>query len=168
MIGMAALPKGFVAACALFALLLANAAVFAHYRRVEIGWKLTSAASHGDLAAVQYCVAAWPRVDLDRTPNGEFGYGEPPLIAAAWNGRDDVIQLLLDHGANIDRRDSCGNTALNAALNHRHDSTAQLLLSRGANPNIAGEGTPLSNAAGNTPMVELLKSHGATRYPHQP
>lgn len=139
--------------------------VFACNRHVQLGWELTSAASHGDLVAVQRCVAAWPRVDLDRTPNGEYGYGEPPLIAAAWNGHDDVIRLLLDHGAKIDRRDSSGNTALNAALLHGHDSTAQLLLARGANPNIGGEGTPSGNARdrGNTSMVELLKSHGATR-----
>jgi ankyrin repeat protein len=139
---------------------------FAHYRRGQLQWELSSAARQGNLAVVERCVASG--AEIDKAPISDAGGGSPALVAAAWDGHDDVIQFLLDHGASIDRRDSCDNTALNAALLHGHDSTARLLLSRGANPNIAGEGTPLSNAERNAPMVELLKSHGATRYPHHP
>jgi hypothetical protein len=129
--------------------------------RSEIQWKLTAAASAGDVAEVKRWIA-WG-VSIDTAPDSAAGGGEPALIAAAWKGHDAVIQLLLDRGGNINRRDSCGNTALNAAVLRGHLSTVQLLLTRGANPNIRGEGAPLQNAkeAKRIEIVRLLESHGA-------
>lgn len=128
-------------------------------------WDLSRAAWDGNLSGVKRCVAAGVTIDATPVSDGGANSGEPALIAAAWGGHDDVILFLLDHGANINRRDSCSNTALNAAAIRGHMSTAQLLLSRGADPNIAGEGSPLWNAdsRGDTELIQLLKSHGATK-----
>jgi ankyrin repeat protein len=144
-------------------MLVAITCVINVFIRQNRQWELSRAAQDGDLSAVKRCVAAG--VTIDATPDDGANFGEPALIAAAWGSHDDVILFLLDHGASINRRDSCGNTALNAAAIRGHTSTAQLLLSRGADPNIRGEGSPLGNADSrdNTQLAQLLKSHGATQ-----
>lgn len=56
------------------------------------------------------------------------------LHAAAERGLDEIITMLLDHGANVDA--ICHNgSALGIAIGHGHPSTAELLLQRGADPN---------------------------------
>ena len=124
-------------------------------------WELSRAAAAGDLATVKRLVEAG--VSVNAAPTSEAGGGSPAFVATAWGGHDKVISFLLDHGAHIDRRDSTGNTALNAAAMRGHLSTAKLLLSRGANPNIGGEGRPLWNAHArdDAKMADLLKAHGA-------
>lgn len=64
--------------------------------------------------------------------------GDPPLILAARNGSIGVIRQLLDAGAIIDARSSTRlETALYCAILHSHEEAALLLLSAGANPNLA-------------------------------
>lgn len=104
-------------------------------------WELTKAASSGDLPTVIRCVKAG--ASIDREPDSPAGGGEPALVAAAWDGHDEVIRFLLDHGARINVTDSGGNTALMAAANRGRISTVGLLLSRGADPNIRGEAIPI-------------------------
>ena len=100
---------------------------------------------------------------LDATPGDQNVSGQPALLAAAEEGHDDVVRFFLDHGAEVNRRDSCNNTALNIAAIRGHFSTIELLLSRAADPNIRGEGSPLWHAKerNDTRMIEILKSHGA-------
>jgi len=124
-------------------------------------YALTQAAHDGDLIAVERLFASGAK--LDATPVDQNHFGEPALLEAASEGHDDIILFFLDHGANINTTDNCRNTALNCAVIKGHPSIVQLLLSRGADPNIWGEGYPLWNAKerGDLRMIELLEAHGA-------
>jgi len=130
-------------------------------QRQQRPWKLSNAAMEGDLFTVERCVTAG--VDINAEPQSEAGGGMPALIAAASGDHNDIVRFLLDHGADINRRDSTGNTALNHAAIHGNLPLVEFLLSRGADPNLPGEGYPLWNAnnRGDPRMIELLKSHGA-------
>lgn len=101
--------------------------------------------------------------------------GLPILIDAAQSDRDDIVRLLLEHGADVDARDNSYRqwTALHYAADYRALATVKVLLAHGANVHArdgSGE-TPLFEAvrrdeseAGYPPgqsCVALLLDHGA-------
>lgn len=60
-------------------------------------------------------------------------FGVPAVVQAARNDRCDVIERLLDHGADVDARDDhAGMTALAAAVEQANLRTVACLLRRGA------------------------------------
>lgn len=90
------------------------------------------------------------------------------LLELARNGVDykDIIRFLLKSGADIDSRDSEGNTPLHIAIIGGHRVLARQLITRSADVNIknsAGK-TPLQLAieSGNETIIKLLKQYGAT------
>ena len=60
------------------------------------------------------------------------------LHMAARRGNVDVIAALLDGGADIEARDSAGDTPLRRAVNCNKVEAAKLLLARGADPHSKG------------------------------
>ena len=100
--------------------------------------------------------------------NVHFGSGAPlttPLVEAAYFGHKDLAKLLLDRGADPNKRNSNGSTPLHFAASCDHTELVRLLLDRGAMPsptNGSGE-TPLHFAAwhGNREVVRLLLDRGA-------
>jgi ankyrin repeat protein len=66
---------------------------------------------------------------------GELNLNEP-LSWAAHNGCNDSILVLLLNGADINNKDSQGNTALHWAAYNNHGETVQLLLAHGADERI--------------------------------
>src|SRR5258706_10772560 len=59
------------------------------------------------------------RAFLDRNPgavNAPNDVGQPPLIAAVYSGRLDMVQLLLQHRADLRTRATDGATALHYAV----------------------------------------------------
>jgi ankyrin repeat protein len=91
--------------------------------------------------------------------------GGTPLHRAAWDGRLEVGQSLLDRGANINSRNNSGNTPLSYAVINKHVEFVRMLLERGAvidGQDIYGN-TPLHRAAQGvcTQAVQLLLEHGA-------
>src|SRR5437763_1666918 len=92
--------------------------------------------------------------------------GRTPLVYAAspsTSQSDEMVLLLLAHGANVRAVDVHGTSVLNVAASGGR-STVQLLLDHGADVNLAGtDGSPLTSAAsaGNLDVVSLLLDRGA-------
>lgn len=98
--------------------------------------------------------------------------GTIPLHCAAFNGRKEIIQLLLENGTTVNQPDNRGHTPLYWAVRNDwaagsdHEAIVRLLLENGAtanHPTNDGE-TPLRWAAinGHEAVVQLLLEHGAT------
>ncbi|KAK0378340.1 hypothetical protein CLIM01_04306 [Colletotrichum limetticola] len=82
--------------------------------------------------------------DFTQTTTSRMGFF---LSAAARRGYDDICPFLIDHGAEINVVDDTGYShEATPLLNARHClSTFELLLSRGADPNLHRDHTPLCN-----------------------
>ena len=91
--------------------------------------------------------------------------GGTPLNRAAWDGRLEVGQCLLDRGANIDARDQDCHTPLMHALLEGHVEFARMLLERGAAIDaqdlIGQTAFHFAIKYGHTQAVPLLLEHGA-------
>ena len=106
---------------------------------------LFNAAMHGHARATQALLKAG--ADVEATAPGSriksfpvftSGYvdveGVTPLLAAAENGHFDVVRLLVEAGADVDRADSSGFTPLMGASRAGDTAMAKFLLERGARP----------------------------------
>jgi ankyrin repeat protein len=89
------------------------------------------------------------------------------LPPAAWDGRADLVDLLLTHGASLDRARDGARPLLNELIRWGQFGPARLLLARGASANVADPRgwTALHHAVsrGNARMVEDLIRAGADR-----
>jgi hypothetical protein len=102
-------------------------------------------------------------------PQGESGW--TPLISAAYLGDVEMVEVLLNYGADIQAQTIFGRTALHWAAGSHHFSdpeVVRLLLKYGADINlraiIDGGITPLHSAAagGRADAVRVLLEHGAS------
>ncbi len=150
------------------------------------------AAEKGRVVVVKLLLQNGARIDARNSS------GHPPLYAAVMAGRTqvaqyliklnapfdadyllseavrnqvqdrDVIDLLLDNGANIDHISSeHGDTPLMLAIREQNRVLTKLLISRGADVNLAGASgeRPLTVAqrTGNPEIVRLLEHNGARK-----
>jgi len=60
---------------------------------------------------------------------------QTPLIVAADSGCKDIVEMLLQAGANIEHRNDQGETALISAAQNGHKEVVQILLDAGSNVN---------------------------------
>ena len=124
------------------------------------------AAALGDVEALRARLEEEPEARDRRSVDGF-----PPLALAAFFGREEALDLLLERGADPNRAatSSAGVRPLHSALAHRDPEVssrlARKLLESGADPNVrqAGGWTPLHQAAahGRVDLVELLLARGA-------
>eukprot|EP00050_Salpingoeca_kvevrii_P005977 m.286733 g.286733 ORF g.286733 m.286733 type:complete len:1330 (+) comp11636_c0_seq1:36-4025(+) len=93
------------------------------------------------------------------------GRKSTPLHFAAGYGRQPVIELLLERGADVDAGDQGGLIPLHNACSYGHVSVVQLLLDAGSQVNARDDWgfTPLHEAAskGKREVCVLLLQHGA-------
>ena len=75
----------------------------------------------------------WDYADEDKDTDDEQGW--TPLLRAADTGREPMVHLLLDRGANIESCNPSNSTPLSCAAEHQHAAVVNLLLLRGANAN---------------------------------
>lgn len=121
---------------------------------------LQGAAASGESSRVELILQSDP--DL---VNCRVKHGFTPLHAAADKDQAEIVELLIEHGAEINGRSDAGDTPLHWAAFHGRISAATVLLAKGADINARDKdgNTPLHWAAarGHVEMTELLIAHGA-------
>ncbi|MFC1492769.1 ankyrin repeat domain-containing protein [candidate division KSB1 bacterium] len=118
------------------------------------------AAKSGDLQTVKNIIDS----DPDKLESLDTG-GYTPLLRAAIGGHTDLVEYLIDKGANIEAKERYQMTPLFWAINQKHTDTAKLLIEKGAYISVKNifQSQPLVPAAeGNMrEIVELLIEKGA-------
>ena len=120
---------------------------------------LINAALAGDYDAVKFLLGQGLQV------NGRDARGYTALHAAAYTGRLDIVQLLVENGADInDQNNDTRLSVLHAAAQTNNLAEAAYLLANGARLDVADDGgfTPIMRATLKSypEMVRLLRSYG--------
>eukprot|EP00842_Homolaphlyctis_polyrhiza_P006052 jgi/Hompol1/6448/HPOL_001713-RA len=116
------------------------------------------AASNGDIGRVQECLTTdvldW--IDLDAADED----GTTALISAACFGHVDIINILVEAGAQVDQKDKNGWTALMWACANGYEEAAKLLIEFGADKQAKSSRgrsiVDLSTKNGNFAIVRIL------------
>ena len=85
--------------------------------------------------------------DVNGTESVGTVAGVSPLMMASGNGSDKAVSLLVQLGADLDRPDSDGDTAIGYAASRGQISTVRLLIAMGADPD------PQPGSSGHTPLT---------------
>ena len=107
---------------------------------------IQTAARFGNMAEVKKQLA-WGVSPNTRT----LTYLVSPLHEAAGSGYANVVELLLEHGANVNITDEGGSTPLHWAAENGHTKVMKILLENEADPSMKGTGcgTPMQWAVRN-------------------
>ena len=151
---------------AIFELLL-DAGTDINAKKNHVEHVLMLACKHGDTTLVELLLASGVDPSVSGTKSECYLFiryeKATPLHAACANSHLPVVQLLLDHGADIEKTNESSATPLIAAVRANDLSVICSLLDAGADVNHAVDVTPLSEAAGKCGLeiVEELLSAGA-------
>ena len=106
-------------------------AIFFEWREMEGKSAFLGAATLGDLRALEYFI------DVRGFDPNDTSFGNTtPLIAAAKQGKEEAIAMLVASGAATDLQDGMGRTALMYAAMNMHTACVVQLLHVGAEPEI--------------------------------
>lgn len=87
-----------------------------------------------------------------------------PLMEASAEGNEELVELLLDHGARCNIQSKSGQTALVLAIDNGKDSIAEKLLKFGADPDIADKlgmsARKYAKLFKRDKILEVLETHG--------
>src|SRR5688500_14082776 len=115
---------------------------------------IAEAIQKGDVHQVRTLLQSQPV--LIREAHGAAG--EPLLLLAVAQGQPEIVEALLDQGADIDQRNGDGSTALHLAAQQGQEALIKLLLEHMADINA-------TTNDGQTPMELAIKSgHDAAKW----
>ncbi len=114
------------------------------------------AAHSGRPGAVRAILAGKPKVDVNL--KSYQGIGDTALHAAAMGGHEDVVDVLLDAGADIKAKSKDGKLPADLAFNNNHHSVVELLRDHGAPPPVKDD-----DKWGDQEKAEFLKKHPEMR-----
>ncbi|XP_026731769.1 ankyrin repeat domain-containing protein 17 isoform X4 [Trichoplusia ni] len=119
----------------------------------------------GTATPPQPAPAAYCAMDVDGETDSNH---DTALTLACAGGHEDLVELLLSRGADIEHRDKKGFTPLILAATAGHEKIVEILLNHGADIEAQSErtkDTPLSLACsgGRYEVVELILSRGANK-----
>jgi ankyrin repeat protein len=159
-------PRGVTVAIVMLVLTLAlvEIGVAASVRMSRIYEPIHLAAYDGDVAGVRAALMAGTAVDLP-VPDHAVPAGVTPLWLAAAAGHGEVVRILADRGADVNRRSLAFGTPVDIAARRGHVDAVRLLVDLGAAAD-AGDAvgvTPLMRAAeaGEPETIEALLALGA-------
>ncbi|TLD16372.1 uncharacterized protein PgNI_00620 [Pyricularia grisea] len=141
-----------------------------HDKDTNTPWLLWLSAALGDTAAIKWLVSRGVQADVwegSKTRTRLEGLAPTPLWIAACCGHKDVVQLLVDMGADINPDSNIfGITPLTIAIGNNHEETALLLLEKGASfQGVIGTDMPplwIAATEGRTEIFRRLLGLGAT------
>ncbi|RWS28132.1 ankyrin repeat domain-containing protein 17-like protein [Leptotrombidium deliense] len=107
----------------------------------------------------------YPPIDLDSQTDSNH---DTALTLACAGGHEELVQLLLNRGANMEHRDKKGFTPLMLAATAGHANVCEILLSNNSDIEAQSERTKdtalsLACSSGRYEVVELLLSRGANK-----
>ncbi len=147
------------------------AQVLAHLRERGAYIDINTAAHLGDLDRVRELLDEDPSLANRASDHGGYYLGGgTPLKNAAARGRMEIVQLLLERGADPNLPEehiAPKGCALYAAVSNGHYDIAKLLLEHGAYPSppveSSADALSIAMSRGDQRMVELLCSYGSAR-----
>ena len=126
---------------------------------------LMRAVLNGSVETVKTVMEFKPDLNAQTTDPDPNTSGSTALMYAVAKNRKEVLDMLLDAGADINESDVTVGSALTWAAYYDREDLVADLLERGADPNVVNNvgGTPLIVAAtkGSTRIVQMLLDHGA-------
>jgi ankyrin repeat protein len=94
------------------------------------------------------------------TESAKDNKGNTPLYQAIWGGDEEIVEALINGGADVNFQDNKGNTPLHQAIWGGNEEIVEALINGGADVNIVNNNgdSPLNSAikTGNREIINLL------------
>ncbi|VTT56479.1 unnamed protein product, partial [Fusarium fujikuroi] len=129
----------------------------------KVNTPLIQAISEGDLDIVKLLIENKATIDKREAPPDDGWSRTPMQVAVDWN-RPEIVQYLIEKGADPDARDSDGIPVIGSAVSGGHTNIVQWLVDAKADVNVIyheNKITLLHEACPHPEIVRILLEHGA-------